>query len=250
MTGLSARVVMVSVAERSRGKRKRWRVSRARGWKGEVNLRSVLGSAWVERGGYVCGWRKEERLGSLRPRRQSWEALWGSKCGGGRCGSWWGIGTTNEAASLAGVGDSPAALTLTGGLRARLVLQNGHSFVTRCGWGAWEPANSSLAAEQSNGFKQRPGLRLHSTPYSETESDNSRLQAAGNTIILDPEIICQAPRMSARLSKQYVAWELRRCGTEEKSILLGRPPHGKVLARCAFGPGVRRADVAPTLQRF
>ena len=45
----------------------------ARGWKGEVNLRSVLGLAWVERGGYVRGWRKES-LGSLRPMSLRWKA--------------------------------------------------------------------------------------------------------------------------------------------------------------------------------
>lgn len=83
-----------------------------------MNLRSVLGLAWVEgrEGGYVGGGRKD--LGPPAPHVQSSEA---GNCvgqqasaGSGRCGSWWGLLGTDAAASLAQIWNSPAAFALTG----------------------------------------------------------------------------------------------------------------------------------------
>ena len=82
----------------------------ARGWKGEVNLRSVLGLAWVEERGDMRCVRVEEGLVPA-PHAPCRELLGMGQAGaaGGRCGSWWGIMAADEAASLADVGHSPAA---------------------------------------------------------------------------------------------------------------------------------------------
>jgi hypothetical protein len=124
---------MGSGALRSRGKRKRWRWSRARGWKGEVNLRSVLGLAWVveeERGG-ICV-RVGRKAWSLRPMPHVVEAGSSGRLWDGRwdCGKGWAVW---ELVGLAGsqrgrpIGRAPGlacCFNADGLIWARLVVQN------------------------------------------------------------------------------------------------------------------------------
>ena len=173
----------------------------ARGWKGEVNLRSVLGLAWVEERGDMRCVRVEE---GLVPAPHVVGAGAGQGCGAagaacGRCGSWWGILDADEAASLAGVGHSPAALTLTGG-RTR-------------GWSsvAGEPGNPRGLLCDSSFLAFFPA----SAAIPKSEADRFRqssLQAAGK----HPGMAWSVSRPSPPNSTWRATRELR-CSDAEQS---------------------------------
>lgn len=69
----------------------------ARGWKGEVNLRSVLGLAWVVERGREG---RKGRLGSSVGQQAQWWAVWVLV----------GLAVTEQQSSLASTRDSPAHL--------------------------------------------------------------------------------------------------------------------------------------------
>jgi hypothetical protein len=111
---------MVSVASSATEQEKEMAGVAAQGWKGELNLRSVLGLAWVERGD-MCAGGGRKGLGPCAPSRGKLGNSVGQQAGagGGRCGSWWGF-LGKWACSLAEIEDSPARFNADGLMKARL----------------------------------------------------------------------------------------------------------------------------------